>query len=133
LERYSLFTTSAKPYTCGFAHHEDNWSLEELSSHEEWIEEEERQMFVQLWNCPTPSKVVALSWKALLNHIPTRVNLSRRNAIPPSTNLHCVFCNRVDESTTHLFVHCNETWKIWLQVQYWLGMWFITPPNLASH
>jgi hypothetical protein len=107
--------------------------LESFSVVEEEMGEDDRRMFTQLWKSPAPSKMVALSWKALLNRIPTRVNLFRRNAIPPNGNLQCVFCNMEEESNNHLFVHCHETWKIWFLIQQWLDVCIITPPNLAIH
>jgi len=107
--------------------------LEAFSAQEEVTGEDDRMVFVQLWKSPAPSKVVAFSWRALLNRIPTRSNLIRRNAIPTSVNSHCVFCNMVEESTNHLFLHCLETWKIWLQIQKWLEVCLITPSNLFSH
>jgi len=64
--------------------------LEVFSAHDDDTGEEERRVFVQLWKSPAPSKVVALSWKALLNRIPTIVNLHRRHAIPLTANLHSV-------------------------------------------
>lgn len=48
---------------------ENNWSVEEL------------RVFLQLWKSPTPSKVVALSWKVFLDRIPSRLNLRRRYAL----------------------------------------------------
>lgn len=95
--------------------------------------EEEKRVFTQLWKNPAPLKVVALSWKVLLNRIPTRLNLVRRNVIPTNASVLCVCCNLVKESANHLFLHCFETWKIWLYLQRWLEMSFITPPNLSCH
>lgn len=95
--------------------------------------EEENRVFAQIWKSPAPSKVVALSWKGLLNRLPTRVNLIRRNALPQHGNSRCVFCNEVDESTNHLFLHCKVTWRIWAKVQNWLEVNFIMPSNLFAH
>jgi hypothetical protein len=44
---------------------------------------EEKRVFSQVWKSPAPSKVVALSWRSLLNRIPTRLNLVHRHALPP--------------------------------------------------
>lgn len=40
--------------------------------------EEEKKVFGQVWKSLAPSKVVAFSWKVLLNRIPMCLNLSRR-------------------------------------------------------
>jgi len=45
-------------------------------------------VFHQLWKSQAPSKVLALSWKLLLDRIPTWLNLSRRNALPLQEKLH---------------------------------------------
>jgi hypothetical protein len=82
--------------------------LEALTALDE-VPGEEMRVFTQVWKCAAPSKVVDLSWKALLNRIPTRLNLVRRNAIPNNIDLLCVFCNEMVESTNHLLVHCRKT------------------------
>jgi hypothetical protein len=94
---------------------------------------EEKRAFHQLWKSPAPSKVVALSWKMLLNRIPTRVNLRRRNALPPDVNVRCVMCDLENERTEHLFLFCKVARGIWLHLLYWVGNMFITPPNLFIH
>jgi len=107
--------------------------LEGVASQNEVTGEEEKQVFSQLWKSPAPSKVVAFAWKVLLNRIPTKLNLVRRNAIPPNASLNCVLCHLVEESSNHLFLHCSVSWMIWLHLQRWLDMSFITPANLFAH
>jgi hypothetical protein len=77
--------------------------------------------------------VVAFTWKALLNRIPTRCNLARRNVLGPEANSTCVLCNRLEESTLHLFIHCDMSSKVWLMLMRWLDRFFISPPNLFVH
>lgn len=67
---------------------------------------ENRAAFKQVWKSPAPSKVVALSWKLLLDRILTRINLSRRHAIPQEVSLRCVLCDEALETSNHLFLHC---------------------------
>lgn len=69
---------------------------------------EELKVFSQIWKSPAPSKVVAFSWKVLLNRIPTRINLSRRNVVPPNASLNCVLCGEAGETETHMFLHCGR-------------------------
>jgi len=52
--------------------------------------EEEKRVLGEIWKSLAPPKVVALSWKVLLNRIPTRDNLARRQALPPNASLVCV-------------------------------------------
>jgi hypothetical protein len=74
-----------------------------LESHFEVMGEEEGRVFGQIWESPAPSKVVAFSWKVILNRIPTRINLARRNVLPENGSLNCVLCDLVGESESHLF------------------------------
>lgn len=56
----------------------------------------ENRVFSKIWKSPAPSRVVALSWKGLLNRVPTRVNLAWRNVLPLDASSNCVFCNEVE-------------------------------------
>ena len=94
---------------------------------------DELRVFNQLWKSPAPAKAMAFSWRMLLNRIPTRENLSRRNSLPPEVSMHCVMCGREVERTNHLFMHCSVTRSVWIKLLLWVGNMFIMPPNLFSH
>jgi len=94
---------------------------------------EEGKVFSQIWRSPAPSKVLAFSWKVLLNRIPTRINLLHRNVLPPNASLSYVSCGVAGESGTHMFLHCGVAWKIWDELLFWLQGAFIMPPNLFIH
>lgn len=100
---------------------ENRWSVEELG------------VFSQLWKSPAPSKVVALSWKVLLDRIPTRWNLRRRNALPPEVSVRCVLCEEEMEISNHLFVHCPVARGIWLELLKWVDSMFIMPQSVFNH
>ncbi|KAK2366908.1 hypothetical protein QL285_080242 [Trifolium repens] len=68
--------------------------------------------FKFIWKSGVPSKVSALSWQLLLDKIPNRENLRRRNIIN-SDESRCVFCGLVVESASHLFLHCRFTAEVW--------------------
>lgn len=71
-------------------------------------------MFEKLWKSPALSKVVAFAWKVLLNRVPTKVNLALRNVLAPEESNVCVMCNMGEESSLHLFFHCDlasSTWR----------------------
>jgi hypothetical protein len=91
--------------------------------------EEECRVFATLWKCPAPSKVVAFAWKALLNRIPTKVNLAHRNVLGPDESSICVLCHTREESTSHL-IHCEMASAVWLKLMRWLDRVFVSPPNL---
>jgi len=100
---------------------EDSWSEDELL------------VFKHIWKSPAPSKVVAFSWKLLLDRIPTRLNLRRRNALPQEVSLTCVMCIGAIESANHLFLHCPRASSVWFEVMVWIDNVFILPPNLFDH
>ena len=113
-----------------------NWSLEEsglfsvkssygklegLLLREDLWSVEEKGVFCKLWKSPAPSKVVAFSWTLIHDRIPTRVNLSVRNVLPPDALRCCALCERVDESSIHLFLHCEVAGRVWHGVMVWRG------------
>lgn len=100
---------------------ENDWGVEEV------------RVFNQLWKSPAPTKVVGFSWRMLLNRIPTRENLYRRNALPQDVSTLCVMCGREVERTNHLFMHCSVARRVWIELLQWVGNMFIMPPNLFSH
>ena len=89
-----------------------------------------RRVLSRIWKTDAPSKVMAFSWKLLLNRIPSKDNLSSRRVILPESSLDCVLCDREVESAIHLFLHCEVAMKVWDRVMRWLGLNFLTPPNL---
>jgi len=86
---------------------------------EEVWNEAEKRVFVKIWKSPAPSKVVAFSWKLLYDRIPTRVNLAIRNVLPTDAPRHCAFCERFDESSSHLFLHCDVAMGVWQGIMRW--------------
>jgi len=88
----------------------------------------EESVFGGIWKSPTPSKVIAFSWMAFLDRIPTRSNLVLRRVLTQEDPRNCVMCGHREETTTHLFLHCDMAWLF-----DWLGVKFITPQNLYMH
>jgi hypothetical protein len=44
----------------------------------------------------------------------------------------CVVCSRNSETSVHLFLHCNGAARIWKEVNIWLGLCLIIPPDMAT-
>jgi len=95
--------------------------------------EGERRVFRQIWKTGAPSKVVAFVWKALLDMIPTQVNLVIRNCLPPDIGNNCLWCVDALETTNHLFLHCDMARNVWLNLMTWLDLSFVMPLNLFIH
>lgn len=100
---------------------------------EEGLGVEEEWAFVKLWKSPAPSKVVAFSWMAIIDRIPTRSNLAFRRVLATGDPQGCVLCGHGEETTTHLFLHCNVVALIWRKLMDWLEINLITPSNLFMH
>lgn len=107
--------------------------LEKLLVLEEGKDLQEKKVFKEIWKSLAPSRVVAFSWKLLLDGISTRRNLARRFALPPKASIVCVFYGHDEESSIHLFLHCEVTCAIWREFMTWLGISFITPLNIFIH
>lgn len=90
-------------------------------------------VFGSVWESPTPSKVVVFSWQLLIDRIPTKVNLARRRILSTEVSDMCVFCDQNGETSSHLFLHCSSTFKVWSMVSGWLDINFITPQSLFQH
>lgn len=45
----------------------------------------------------------------------------------------CVMCNGAEESSIHLFLHCEVASLVWSKLMLWLDWHFVIPPNLFVH
>lgn len=75
----------------------------------------------------------AFVWKALLDRIPSRVKLEKRNCLPNDVGNNCVWCGELAESSLHLFLHWDFARNVWLNLMMWLNLNFVMPPNLFIH
>lgn len=107
--------------------------LENLVLADAGLSAEEEGAFEMLWKSSAPSKVVVFSWMAIIDRISTRSNLAFRRVLPIGGLRECVLCGHGEETTTHLFLHCDEVAFIWRKVMDWLDINFITPRNLFMH
>lgn len=94
---------------------------------------EESLVFCNIWKTGAPSKVSALVWKALLDRIPTRVNLEIRSCLPSDVGSLCSWCGLLPETTSHIFLHCDLAMLIWRKLMDWMELNFLMPPNLFIH
>ena len=78
-------------------------ALGEIALLEEGLNDLEQWVFTNLWKSPSPSKVVAFSWMAILDRIPTRSNLAFWHVIGQGEDTLCVLCDHEIESTSYLF------------------------------
>lgn len=96
-------------------------------------QEVENMVFGGIWKSTAPLKVIMFSWKALLNRIPTKSNLRIRNVISADASSLFVGCGRANETSMHLFLHCDLAFEVWLRVMRWWNFSMVTPPNIFVH
>lgn len=80
-------------------------------------------LFRNLWKCNVPSKVIALSWRIILNRLQIRENLLKRGVIMETKNVKCVFCDLGIELVQHLFFECVFVVSVWYSVYNWMGIY----------
>lgn len=73
-----------------------------------------------VWKVPVPSKVALFCWRLLLDRLPTKDNLIRRNVV--INNSRCSLCDSCDENVVHLFFHCDFSKCIWKEILSWIGI-----------
>jgi hypothetical protein len=88
--------------------------------------------FKAIWKCKAPTKVSGFVWTVLLDRVPTRANLFRRQILSETEDRRCVFCGDQVETTTHLFLYCRVTIQVWQQIFRWLGSYLSLPHSIWS-
>jgi hypothetical protein len=88
----------------------------------------------KLWKTDIQSKVNVFGWRLLLNRLPTRAALNRRDILVNShNNLLCVFCFLNVDNTTHLIFSCQFNKGVWNGVFKWIRKNFPTGVELWNH
>ncbi|MFS7913004.1 putative reverse transcriptase zinc-binding domain-containing protein [Helianthus anomalus] len=64
-----------------------------------------------------PIKCNVFAWRAVLERLPTRVELRKRNLILPDSA--CPLCLDGEETASHLFTACSFSTAIWLKICSW--------------
>jgi len=91
----------------------------------------QRSLFQNLWKLKIPPRAGVFSWRLLLDRLPTRANLLRRN-VPIQDSL-CPLCGGHQEEAGHLFFHCNLTRGLWGESMKWIQAIGALSNDPASH
>jgi hypothetical protein len=94
--------------------------------------EQQLRVLNNIWKSPVPSKVIAFSWKALRNRIPTRANLVIRGIVVNGGTTNCVHCDRMEEDVAHLLLFCDFAALVWRAIFRWLDLVIIIPPDIFT-
>lgn len=90
-------------------------------------------IFKLLWESRAPSNVCVFGWRMLLDRLPTKVNLLRRQILTVEDDLRCVLCLQGNETTNHVFVTCPVASKMWARCYRWLGSSLVLPGSCSDH
>jgi len=85
-----------------------------------------------LWHKDVPFKVVLFAWRVFRDRLPTKDNLFKRGVINHASRA-CVTGCGSDESSGHLFVHCNIFGSVWHFIYRWLGVSSVAPRQVPDH
>ena len=77
-------------------------------------------------------KFSILAWRLLWDRLPTKNNLFRRGIIQ-ADNIGCVAGCELEESVSHLFLHCKIFGSLWQHVRCWIGISGADPHNIHDH
>ncbi|XVF30833.1 hypothetical protein REPUB_Repub16aG0092000 [Reevesia pubescens] len=79
-----------------------------------------------IWCKGTPTKVNFLVWRLMLDRLPTKRNLVKRNFFD-SDQAMCVLCDLAIEDADHVFLPCSVVHKAWMRCCKWLGVLWVNP------
>ncbi|XP_021990974.1 uncharacterized protein LOC110887709 [Helianthus annuus] len=77
------------------------------------------------WNNFVPKKVGIVSWRVIMERLPTRAALVARNIDIGDPS--CPFCGEYDETCDHIFAACHFAQVVWLVIAQWCKI----PPIIA--
>lgn len=84
-----------------------------------------------LWHKDVSLKVVLFAWRLFRDRLPTKDNLLRRCVLDINA-LNCVGGCNVQETSAHLFLHCNLFSSVWHHIFQWLVISAVLPFDLAA-
>ncbi|KAL9681272.1 hypothetical protein QQ045_013054 [Rhodiola kirilowii] len=81
----------------------------------------------QLWMGIAPPKVEMLIWRIFLESLPSKDLLCKRRILSREEDLFCVLCGWEKETSDHLLIHCEWSWRLWTVCLQWWGCCWVTP------
>jgi len=92
----------------------------------------DRNLADDVWLKHLPSKVSLMVWRLLRNRLPTRDNLLRRGVIHIDASTCAAGCG-ASETTLHLFLKCDVSSRLWIDVRLWLGIYDVSLGDLRNY
>ncbi|XP_058733646.1 uncharacterized protein LOC131605289 [Vicia villosa] len=85
------------------------------------------------WRSGVPSKIKIFGWRLMLNRLPSKDQLSKRNIIHRDEDKVCVLCVSVLENLEHLFFFCDFSKKVWENILIWMEVKLVGNVAGAEH
>ncbi|XP_024626751.1 uncharacterized protein [Medicago truncatula] len=85
-----------------------------------------------IWHKQVPLKVSIFAWRLLRDRLPTKNHLFRRGIINSEACM-CVTGCGMEETTSHLFIHCTTFGSLWHLIRSLIGMSGADPFNINDH
>ena len=87
--------------------------------------------FVDLWKLKISSKAAMFAWRIILNRLPTRMNLRRRQVMVNDSM--CPLCGLREEKAAHLFFSCSKSLPLWWESFSWVNLATTLLQNPSDH
>jgi hypothetical protein len=84
-----------------------------------------RRFLVIFWKGKYLSRVMAFSWKRLLERISMKSKLAIHKIIQPEDSAEYALCELDRETSTYLLLFCVLDRRVWNLVMRWIYFWFI--------
>lgn len=78
-------------------------------------------------------KVSICIWRILLNRMPSRDNLIKRNIQLVEEDTLCLACRVEAKSIAHVLFRCKEAQKVWKTCFWWFDVAFVLPGTPRLH
>lgn len=63
------------------------------------------RLWKKMWQLRLPAKIIIFSWRACMDWLPTRLNLSKRGL---NIEAKCPLCEKAPESTSHALIYYDK-------------------------
>ncbi|KAH1246600.1 hypothetical protein GmHk_06G016648 [Glycine max] len=84
-------------------------------------------IFSVVWNLKVPKKVQYFVWRLVMDRLPTKLNLRRRNIQLHEMQYRCPWCNDEEESSS------MATTTIWNTIYSWIDISTTIPQSVIAH
>jgi len=88
-------------------------------------------IFKLLWQAKAFPNAMMTAWRVLLDRLPTRSSLIRRE-VRVSSPL-CLLCEEMEKNAQHLFLECVVAQRVWSLCFRWIGILTVQQKDLSCH